>query len=162
MIVVSDTSPVSNLILIRRLIILRELFAEVIVPPAVDAEVRALKNFGKDLSEYENAAWITIAQPTDFAKIEALELKLDEGEAQAIALALEINCELLLIDERLGTIIAHQEGLKTIGLVGVLIKAKEKGLITQVKEVLFELKNDAGFWLGEKLQKQILEQIGEL
>jgi len=53
MIVVSDTSPVSNLILIRRLIILRELFAEVIVPPAVDAEVRALKNFGKDLSEYE-------------------------------------------------------------------------------------------------------------
>ncbi len=47
-------------------------------------------------------------------------------------------------------------------LVGVLIKAKEKGLITQVKEVLFELKNDAGFWLGEKLQKQILEQIGEL
>ncbi|MBA4122624.1 MAG: hypothetical protein H0X72_09200 [Acidobacteria bacterium] len=55
MIVVSDTSPVSNLILIRRLIILRELFAEVIVPPAVDAEVRALKNFGKDLSEYENA-----------------------------------------------------------------------------------------------------------
>jgi predicted nucleic acid-binding protein len=162
MIVVSDTSPVSNLILIRRLIILRELFAEVIVPPAVDAEVRALKNFGKDLSEYENADWITIAQPNDFAKIEALELKLDEGEAQAIALALEINCELLLIDERLGTIIAHQEGLKTIGLVGVLIKAKEKGLITQVKEVLFELKNDAGFWLGEKLQKQILEQIGEL
>ena len=69
---------------------------------------------------------------------------------------------MLLIGERLGTIIAHQEGLKTIGLVGVLIKAKEKGLITQVKEVLFELKNDAGFWLGEKLQKQILEQIGEL
>ena len=68
MIIVSDTSPVSNLILIRRLDILQKLFSEIIVPPAVDAEIRALRQFSIDLSEYENDEWIKICwtYTTDF------------------------------------------------------------------------------------------------
>lgn len=162
MIVVSDTSPISNLILIERLYILRELFAELIVPPAVNDEILALKDFGKDLEEYENSEWVKVLHPTNFEKVEELKLKLDEGESQAIALALEIECELILIDERLGTNIAHQEGLNTIGLIGILIKAKERGLINQVKDILFELKNEAGFWVGDKLQNQILKELDEM
>ncbi|MCU0238781.1 MAG: hypothetical protein MUC29_05005 [Pyrinomonadaceae bacterium] len=60
MIVVSDTSPISNLILIKRLSILQKLFAEIIVPTAVNKEILALKQFGKDLQEYENVDWIKI------------------------------------------------------------------------------------------------------
>jgi uncharacterized protein len=161
MIIVSDTSPVSNLILIRRLDILQKVFSEIVIPPVVDAEILALKQFGKDLSEYENAEWIKVIQPTNRQKVQDLQTKLDEGEAQASVLALETNCDLLLMDERIGTSIARQEGLQTIGLVGVLIKAKQEEVIENVGEVLVNLKNRAGFWLGEKLEKDILEKIGE-
>jgi uncharacterized protein len=162
MIIISDTSPVSNLILIERLDILQKLFTEIIIPTAVDSEIRALKQFGKDLSEYETAEWIKIVTPTNLQKVHNLQLNLDEGEAQAIALALEMNCDLLLMDERIGTNIARQEGLQTVGLVGVLIKAKEEKIINEVGTILNDLKNIAGFWLGEKLEKKILEALSEV
>ncbi len=162
MIIVSDTSPVSNLILIQRLGVLQKLFSEIIIPPAVDAEIRALKQFDVDLSEYENAEWIKISHPINLQKVQMLLTKLDAGEAQAIVLALETNCDLLLMDERIGTNVARQEGLQTIGLVGVLIKAKENGIIKEVRGILSDLKQQAGFWLGEKLEKQILENLHEI
>lgn len=162
MIIVFDTSPVSNLILIERLDILQKLFTEITIPPAVDAEVRALKQFGKDLSEYETAEWINIISPKNLQKVRTLQMKLDEGEAQAIALALEMDCKLLLMDERLGTNIARLEGLQTVGLVGVLIQAKKVRIIENAGEVLRNLKDIAGFWLGEKLERKILEELGEV
>ena len=161
MIIVSDTSPVSNLLLIERLDILQKLFTEIIIPAAVDREIRALKQFGKDLSEYETAEWIKVVSPNNLQKVQSLQTKLDEGEAQAIALALELNCDLLLMDERIGTNIARQEGLQTVGLVGVLIKAKEEKIIEKVGEILDDLRTVAGFWLDRKLEKKILEQLGE-
>ena len=162
MIIVSDTSPVSNLILIERLDILQKLFSEIIIPTAVDAEIQALKQFGKDLNEYETSEWIKVLSPGNLQKVQSLQTKLDEGEAQAIALALEINCHLLLMDERIGTIVARQEGLQTVGLVGVLIQAKKVRIIENAGEVLRNLKDIAGFWLGEKLERKILEELGEI
>ena len=66
------------------------------------------------------------------------------------------------MDERIGTNIARQEGLQTVGLVGVLIKAKEEKIVEEVREILNDLKNVAGFWLGDKLEKKILEELGEI
>jgi predicted nucleic acid-binding protein len=162
MIIVSDTSPVSNLILIGRLDILQRLFSEVVVPPAVDEEIRALERLGKDIREYQTAKWITVLTPFDFQKVNGLRAKLDEGEAQAIALALEINCDLLLMDERIGTRIAREEGLQTVGLIGVLIKAKQQQIVSDVRPILAELKDNAGFWLGRDLENKILEELGEV
>lgn len=162
MIIVSDTSPVSNLILIQRLDVLQKLFSEIIVPSAVDAEIHALKQFDVDLSEYENAEWIKISHPINLQKVQTLQIKLDAGEAQAIVLALETNCDLLLMDERIGTNVARAEGLQTVGLIGVLIKAKQENLIPKVSEVLYELKTLAGFWLGAKLENKILKELGEV
>ena len=162
MIIVSDTSPVSNLILIGRLDILQRMFSEVVVPPAVDKEIRALEQLGKDIREYRNAKWIKILTPSDLQKVNRLRNRLDKGEAQAIALALEINCDLLLMDERIGTSIARDEGLKTVGLVGVLIKAKQQQIVNDVKPILTELKDNAGFWLGRDLENKILEELGEV
>lgn len=161
MIIVSDTSPISNLILIQRLDILQKLFSEIIVPPAVDAEIQALRQFDKDLGEYENAVWIKIIEPHNLEKVQMLQSDLGTGEAQAITLALEINCDLLLMDERIGTNIARKEGLKTIGLVGVLIEAKQRGVVNNVKEILDDLNSQAGFWLGETLRNQILKDLDE-
>lgn len=114
------------------------------------------------MSAYENADWIKTVLPINQQKLQSLKVRFDEGEAQAIVLALEATCDLLLMDERIGTSIARQEGLQTIGLVGVLIKAKEQRIINEVREVLEDLKQTAGFWLSEKLQNQILESLDEI
>jgi|SRR5580765_5240333 len=161
MIIVSDTSPISNLILIGRIDLLRQLFETVIVPPAVDAEIKALKELGKDISEYQTAEWITVSTPIDKKQVSYLKTKLDAGEAEAIALAVEIGCDLLLIDERLGTKVAVEQGLQTLGLVGVLIKAKSEGLILNVGPILNDLEILAGFWIGDGLRERVLIQMDE-
>ncbi len=161
MIIVSDTSPISNLILIDQLDILRKLFTDVIIPPAVDKEIKALKELGKDIHAYESAEWIKVSKPIDLYKVNALQTRLDKGEAEAIALALELKCDLLLMDERIGTQIAREQGLLTVGLVGVLIKAKEQNIIDAIGPILTELKTTAGFWLGENLERKIKEELDE-
>lgn len=161
MIVVSDTSPVSNLILIGQIDLLRSLFTEVFIPPAVDLEIRALKELGKDISEYESAAWLKIREPRDESRVSFLRTKVDPGEAEAIALAIEIDCNLLLIDERLGSRVAHEQGLQTLGLVGVLIMAKSLGLIDNVAPMLSDLETIAGFWIGQHLKQRVLDLVGE-
>jgi len=162
MIVVSDTSPVSNLLLIGRLGLLENLYRSVIVPKSVDTEIRMLKGLGKDISEYENAVWIKVLTPKDQAKTSFFKSILDPGEAEAISLALELDCDFLLIDERIGTKVARERGLKTLGLVGVLVKAKEEKLIPHVRPILDELRSVAGFWLTDKFLDRILSEVGEL
>ncbi|NJN77500.1 MAG: DUF3368 domain-containing protein [Saprospiraceae bacterium] len=162
MIIVSDTSPISNLILIHRLNLLQIIFKEVIVPPSVHKEIIALKQFGINLELYENSDWIKIMKPSDENEVQKLMNDLDAGESEAIALAKEINANLLLIDERAGTNKALAEGLTTVGLVGVLIKGKKLGIIENIAPILTQLKEDAGFWLGKKLTAIVLKEVGEI
>jgi uncharacterized protein len=72
-----------------------------------------------------------------------------------------MNCLTLLIDERLGTKVAQSKGLQTIGLLGVLLKAKQKGLIPLLKPLLTDLREVAGFWLGTNLELRVLAECGE-
>lgn len=162
MIVVSDTSPISNLLLVGRLDILERLFQEIILPPAVHAEVLALKSLGKDVSAYESAKWISVRAPLQREKVTSLSLKLDQGESEAIAMAIEIGCDLLLIDERRGTRIAREEGLRTIGLAGVRIDAKRSKVVEEIRPLLEDLKSKAGFCLGQHLENRVLAEADEI
>ncbi len=161
MVVVSDTSPIANLIVINRLDLLHTLFEEIIVPAAVDKEIRQLQQSGKNIQAYEEATWFKILEAKETEKVNKLKADLDAGEAEAIAIALELKCDLLLMDERLGTNIAEKEGLFTIGLLGLLIKAKQKGIINEIKPLMMDLKEKAGFWIGTKLFEQILRDEHE-
>ena len=161
MIVVSDTSPIANLIVIGRLDILRELYSQVVIPPKVLSEVQALKNFGVDLAEFENADWIEVKAPQNDAEVHQLLSEINKGEAEAIVLFEELRADLLLIDERLGWNVAQRKGLRTVGLLGSLVKAKEQGIAQQIKPLIEDLRAKAGFWVGDKLVARVLKMAGE-
>lgn len=160
-IIVSDTSPISNLIQIRQLELLRELFCQIIIPNFVNKEICDLEKFGYDLSDYKEADWIKTCIPTDNELLNELEMELDKGEAEAIVLSKELKSDLLLIDERLGTKRANEFGLKTIGLLGCLLECKKRGILIDVIPIVERLENETGFYIGMKLRSLVRKLSGE-
>ena len=86
---------------------------------------------------------------------------LDEGEAEAIALILEKRGDLLLIDERKGRRVAQREGVAVIGLLGVLLEAKRRGIIPSLRETVGRLQTTAGFRISDALRERLLSEAGE-
>lgn len=158
MIVVSDTSPISNLHQIGRLGLLRELFGDVVLPGAVAEEISALDRNRSILADND---WITVVELQDRESLTGLAETLDKGEAEAIALALEISADAVLIDEAIGRKEALRRGLNVTGIIGVLLRAKQKGLIPAVEPVIGELVTEAGFWLDPVFVEEILRISGE-
>ncbi|MGB0563662.1 MAG: DUF3368 domain-containing protein, partial [Spirulinaceae cyanobacterium] len=93
--------------------------------------------------------------------LQTLTPSLEPGEASAIVLATEIKASRLLIDERLGRRVASQYGLKIRGILGILIHAKEQGLLAAVKPVVECLVDEAGFRVSSELHDRILSEVRE-
>ena len=87
-------------------------------------------------------------------------LVLDPGEAEAILLAEEVNCRFLLIDERKGRAIANRRGVPVVGIAGVLLAAKKRGLIDAVVPILKNFEQ-AGYRISGALTKEITRLAGE-
>jgi predicted nucleic acid-binding protein len=159
--IVSNASPLINLARINKLDVLRQLYGELLVPEAVWQEV-VVKGAGQSGAEQvETAAWIQRAQVTNRALVQGLSQDLDAGEAESIALALEVKAQLLLMDERLGRETARHLGLRYLGLIGVLIEAKRRGLIDRVEPMLVALRVQAGFRISDELYERVLYDEGE-
>lgn len=158
MIVVSDTSPITNLFQIGRLELLRELFDDVIIPRAVAIEIEFLDSNRNILVQNQ---WIRIVELSDRKLLEDLTDELDPGEAEAIALAIQLGADAVLIDETLGRAEAVRRGLDVTGVVGILIRAKRKELIPRVKPEIDRLVTEAGFWLDPKFIENTLRTIDE-
>jgi len=161
MIIISDTSPISNLFIVNRLHLLHDIYDRIIIPDAVYSELMALKQSNFNLSEIQNALWIEQKKVADISLLKQYENIIDKGESEAMVLAKELKADLLLIDESRGRRIAAQEGIRTIGLLGVLIEAKKMRLIKEVKPVMDELKAMARFRIKEELYNEILKLTGE-
>jgi predicted nucleic acid-binding protein len=160
---VSDTSPISNLALIRRLNLLNEQFGQVIIPKAVDLELREVPDASARI-EIEQAlerGWLRIQAASNFPLVGFLLTELDRGEAEAIALAVETKAGLLLIDEREGRILARQAGLRLTGVLGVVLRAKRQGTIQSVKSEIAALRTRARFFIAPDLETSILQTAGE-
>ncbi|NJM99560.1 MAG: DUF3368 domain-containing protein [Phormidesmis sp. RL_2_1] len=161
MIIISDTSPISNLLLIGQLSLLKALYGQLIIPDAVFREIKALETFGIDVSGVQTADWIEVRAVCDQMLVDKLVMEVDRGEAEAIALAIELNAERLLIDERIGRRVAQRYELKITGLLGVLVSAKQNKLIDELKPILDQLIQKAKFRVHADLYQQILEDANE-
>ena len=93
--------------------------------------------------------------------VERFKEFLDDGESEAIVLAKKLRADYLLIDEHEGRQFAIEEGLRIIGVLGLLIRAKDGGLIPLVKPVMDDLQVVAKFRINEELYHRVLAQVGE-
>lgn len=158
MIVVSDTSPITNLLQVNQLHLLEKLFGSVIITPEVYAELSELDFQKKNL---DGLMWLSVSEPHNKTLIKDLQKYIDSGEASSIALALELKADYLLIDEHKGREEAEKLGLKITGIIGVLLRAKNEGHITLVKPILIQLQQQANFRIHPKLYSKALEIAGE-
>jgi predicted nucleic acid-binding protein len=160
MIAVSDTGPLIALAKVDQLRLLERLFEQVHIPSAVHREL--LAKSGPEAARLDKALahFIKVAQaPQLQAEVKAATLRLGPGERQAVALASESNA-LLVMDDRLGRAAARRLGLTLTGLVGVLIRAKETGLISGVRPLLNEIRQQ-GYWLSDELLDVAAKLAGE-
>jgi len=105
--------------------------------------------------------WIVSQPVQNDAMVRALQGELDHGEAEAIALAVELQAGLILIDERRARAIAARMGLNVVGVLGVLVEAKHKALVPLLKPILDSLIAQAGFWVSQQLYERVLQVVGE-
>ena len=153
MIVVSDTSPLTALLTVNELEILPQLFAEVIVPRAVWEELQR----GHDALP----TWLQMREVSDKQEATRLSALVDQGEAEAIELAKELHADRLLIDERKGRKLAADEGVPVIGLLGIVLLAKRKGLVPSARQLMAALRSNAGVYLADDLLDKALDSVGE-
>jgi hypothetical protein len=107
------------------------------------------------------AGWLRCRSVGNQHLAAALANELDKGEAEAIALATEIQADVLLIDEREGRSFARQAGLRVRGVLGILIRAKAKAEIVSVKAEIEALRSRAGFFVAPSLEAEVLRNVGE-
>jgi len=145
--VVSDSTCLIGLERVGELDILPALFAPIMIPPEVERE------FGFQFS------WLQTENIINASLVTALQLAVDAGEAEAIALASEKGC-LLISDDKQARATAKNLGVKVIGTVGVLMRAKQNGLISAIKPILDELDLNS-FFISQALREEALKLVGE-
>ena len=158
--VVSNSSPLIHLAKIGKLNLLKYLFSEIIVPETVYKECVVEGGNRNDAVKIAEARWMKVQKIKDENLKRALMMELDEGESEAIVLALEESADLILLDDYDARRVARSFGLKVSGTIGILIKAKREGNIKSLKDEIEKLMK-TGFWIGRELFERLLRESEE-
>ncbi|PSF39219.1 DUF3368 domain-containing protein [Aphanothece hegewaldii CCALA 016] len=160
MFVVSNTSPILNLAIVDQLFLLNQQFSKIFIPVAVLNELKIDEERlgSKAIREAILAGWIHIQEVNNKPFIHLLKQTLDHGEAEAIALAIELKADWILLDEREGRKVAKSLELKVTGILGILLRAKQSGVLDDLQTVIDDLVSKAGFRIAPNLLEQILTQ----
>jgi predicted nucleic acid-binding protein len=154
MIVVSDTSPLRYLVLIRAIDVLPRIFGEVVIPPAVAAELThpntptAVRPWFSSMP-----TWIKIQAPR---RVDVID-RIDPGELEAIALALELDADRLIMDDNAGKKAAKRLGITTIGTLAILDLAGKQGWLN-FPQTLDELESTTNFRLSRELRDRLIDE----
>jgi predicted nucleic acid-binding protein len=160
MIVVSNTTPLSELAKVGKMYLLRDVFERVIIPVEVYDEVTTGNH--PAVRQVRSANWIEVRVVSNPEAVVSLQMEtgLDLGESAAIALAEELKAQRILIDELAGRVVAKTRNLSVTGTVGVLLIAKQQGLISKVQPILDELVV-AGKRISPELYREVLASANE-
>ncbi|NJL11030.1 MAG: DUF3368 domain-containing protein, partial [Calothrix sp. SM1_7_51] len=165
MIIVSDTSPITNLAAIGQLDMLHQLYGNVIIPQAVYNEMVGAGKVVPGAVEVQTLSWIqtkAVSHSQQVTTILENQENIDLGEAEAIALSLELKADLLLIDERRGRTVATSYGLNVTGLLGILLQAKKQALIPAIKPLIDSLITQANFRVSPQLYVMMIKNASEI
>jgi len=158
--VVSNTSPIMNLAIIGELSLLRDQFGEVLIPRAVLEELRVEEDLpgSQSVRDALKSGWIRMQTVDHYPLVKAMQRDLDKGEAEAIALAIQLNADWVLLDEREGRKAAKSMELKVVGVLGVLLKAQREGRLGSLKQSMDRLREKAGFYVRGDLYREIIRE----
>lgn len=145
---VTNSTCLIGLERIQRLDILPQVFDPITIPPAVQSEVGI------------SAPWLTIQAPQNRGIVQSLQTQIDEGESEAIALAMELGDVFVILDDLSARRVAQQLHLKVIGTTGLLLRAKQQGIIPEIKPILDAL-TTANFRISAALIRKALELADE-
>ncbi|HAK96790.1 MAG TPA: DUF3368 domain-containing protein [Planctomycetes bacterium] len=159
-VVVSDSSPIRALHHLGLLSLCRNLYGSVVVPEAVCRELRYSTARCPEL-DIAGLPGFEVRTPRSNPTALGVPSDLDAGESEAIALAIELSADLILIDERKGTEAARRLGLTTIGVLGVLLEAKRRSMIDRVLPCFDRLVADLRFFASPALRRRLAELANE-
>ncbi len=145
---VTNSTCLIGLERIGQLDLLPQVFSTVFAPPTVAAEVRS------------PLSWLTVQAVQNLAVVATLRTQMDAGEAEAIALAMELGDVILILDDKKARRVAQQIGLRVIGTVGMLLRAKRQGVIAEIKPLLTAL-IQADFRITDAIIREALRLSGE-
>jgi len=160
-IVVADTSVILNLCFLGQEPLLPLLFGTVHAPPQVEAEFLRLAHVDARFQGLVFPCYIQHTTPLTTAHAWAHSPVLHAGEIAALSLALELGADLVLMDEAEGRAVATTLHLRNMGLLGILLLARQRALIPAVAPLLDRLQHGARFWMAPSLRSAVLRAAGE-
>lgn len=148
-VIISDTSCLILLTKIGEIDILRQLYNTVTITQDI------LLEYGEDLPD-----WFEVQQVKDHYRQQLLEMQIDKGEASAITLALETTDNIVILDDWKARKVAERLGIFVTGTLGVIIKAKNTGIIPSIKPYLDKIRK-TNFRISEELEQIALKEANE-
>lgn len=157
--VIVNSTPLITLSKLRHLPLLRELYEEIIIPYAVKEEI-TVKNDLSSQDVLDNLSWIKVtACPIVDRKV--FSSKLHSGEVEVLILAQNLQADLIIVDDKPARKAATFLGFEITGTIGVLVKAKKRGLIKAVKPFIESMK-EINIRLSDDVINMALSAAGEI
>lgn len=160
MIRIVNTAPLIFLSKLGRLELLRQGAETIFVPPTVLSELRSIPDVATAAVESVLGSWLVERACTQTALLAVVRQSIDPGEAEVIALALELKADDVVLDDLDARRFARRSGLQSIGTFGLLLAAKENGLFNSLRDEIDKLR-EAGFRASDVLITTVLASAGE-
>jgi len=156
---IADSGPLISLARINQHELLPRLFSKILIPPEVWNEVTVKGQGLPGAHEISQVTWITIQKP-DPQLVKPLSILVDAGEAEAIALAQTTPDCIILLDDARARRIAGRLNIRQIGTVGLLLRAKRRGLVEKINPHI-DLLVENGIYIRQELIDAVLNDAGE-
>lgn len=159
--IISNATPLIAFARINQLPLLQKVVGKLVIPTAVADEITAYQVTKAGSIDLSQEPWIEPRSLTSPQQVQLLLPTLDQGEAEVIALALELRPQLVLMDELTGRKVAESLNLPVTGSVGVLMQAKQLGYIPEIKPYLQQMRQ-AGIYFSDRFIQAVLNQVNEI